>query len=88
MIKPDKITPETVDAYGPDGFIGTLNEYEFNDLRIKIKNAKFEGDTGYYISFNGYNIEINKHGVLKDWPKGLFSLFESQCMILINWNSK
>jgi hypothetical protein len=79
MIKYKQIKPQTVDVWSDEyGFIGNVNEYEFNDIRIQIKEQKA---TGYYAFFNGEKYYIDTDGKL-DWPNGLFSLMGDQLMIL------
>jgi hypothetical protein len=70
MIKPKTIEVPKVDLYSPDGIhLGILNEYEFLDLRVQIKEAQI---SGYYVIFNGSKIPIDRNGTLKEYPIGLF----------------
>ena len=71
MIQVKRIIPQTVTVYDPLGWsLGSLNEYEFNDLRIQI--AK-EGIEGYYAMFNEHKIPINKYGAIHH-SIGMFDL--------------
>jgi len=60
-------------------FVGNLNEYEFNDLRIEIAKQDLEG---FYVEFEGTNYDINKYGAVKNWTKGLFDLATDQLIEL------
>ena len=92
MITLKGIIPQAVDVYRDteDGteYIGRANEYEFNDLRIQIKN---ENATGYYAIFNpewgdvGMKVVINPNGSITNWPKGFFDLYEQQLDQLVTW---
>lgn len=81
MITINKIIPQTVALFSPDGtFIGDVNEYEFNDVRIQIKKEQAEG---YYCMFNDKRFNINKDGRSNDWFEGFFDLFEKQLREII-----
>ena len=60
-----------------------LNEYEFNELRIRIKNAKEAGWTVYW-SEGGYQHmeEIDTNGNVYGQP---FPLMEAQLTTLAGW---
>lgn len=74
-----KITPLTVECFDPNNnSLGFINEYEFLDLRIQIKNAKAKG---YYCVFNNEKLFINIDGSLSNWPNGFFDTIEN---LLIN----
>jgi hypothetical protein len=76
MISVQKIVPQTVELFDPQGnSMGFVNEYEFNNVRIQIKNAKAEG---YYCMFEGKKFVIDKNGRSKDWFPGFFDLIEYQ----------
>lgn len=78
MIKINKIIPQTVELFNPKGeSMGFINEYEFNDIRIQIKNQQLEG---YYCIFKEKKFTINKHGRSNDWFEGFFDLLENQLM--------
>jgi hypothetical protein len=69
MIQINKIIPPTLDIYEPSGkLLGTVNEYEFLDIRVQIKKAQV---FGYYLIFNGKKVRIDKNGELEDYPLGL-----------------
>ena len=60
MVAPRKIEPEKYMVFSPDGKPYSVNEYEFNDLRLQIKKAKESGwtiltDDGemHFIDING-----------------------------------
>jgi len=76
IMKINRITPPTVDLYNPDGEkIGTVNEYEFNDFLIQLKNNYIEG---YHSIFNGERIDILEYGRISKQPKGFFDIIEFQ----------
>ena len=82
VIKVNKIIPQTIPAYNPSGeFLGELNYFEFNDLRIQIKNEKV---SGYYMIYNEQKIPIRSDGVVTYWPAGFFSLWDEQMDILLD----
>lgn len=69
MIKINRITPPTLDIYKPSGkLLGTVNEYEFLDIRVQIKKEQI---FGYYLIFNGEKVQIDKNGELEEYPLGL-----------------
>ncbi len=81
MIKINKIEPQVVELYSPDGtLMGLINEYEFNDIRVQIKNEQAEG---YYCMFEGRRFNIDKNGRSNDWWEGFFSTIEYQLMNLL-----
>jgi hypothetical protein len=81
VIHINKITPQTVEVFTPaDRSMGFVNEYEFNDLRIQIKEHKLDG---YYLMFNNIKHTIDKDGRVDTWSKGFFDLHEHQLMKII-----
>lgn len=69
MIQIRKITPPTVDIYGPgDVFIGTFNEYELLDFRAQIKENQV---SGYYLIVNQEKVQLDQDGAPERWPEGL-----------------
>lgn len=83
MIKINKIKPFSCRAYDPNGkYLGKLNEYEFNDLRIQIRTERAEG---YYMRFNGEKIVINSQGKCRNWPHGFYDLQEEQLSKLMGF---
>lgn len=69
MIKINRIKPPTLDIYEPSGkLLGTVNEYEFLDIRVQIKKEQI---FGYYLIFNGEKVQIDKNGELEEYPLGL-----------------
>lgn len=80
MIRINKIPPPTVDLYSPDDtFLGTINEYEFSDVRIQIQQS---GAIGYYVIDNGARYEIDKYGRLSPFPP-VFDIFINQLTKLV-----
>ena len=62
--------------YGPDDkLIGYINEYELNDILIKLKK---EFVPGYYCLFKGGKINIIEGGKISSQPDGFFDLIENQ----------
>lgn len=69
MIQINKIIPPTLDIYDPSGnLLGTVNEYEFLDIRVQIKNNQL---SGYYLIFKGKKVRIDRNGELEEYPIGL-----------------
>jgi len=69
MIQIKKIEPPLTLLFAPDNtMVGELNEYEFMDALIQIKNGQLKG---YYTVFNGRPINIDKNGRLESYPNGL-----------------
>jgi hypothetical protein len=81
MIIFNKIEPQTVEVWNKDGFFARVNQYEFNDIRIQIKNNKVEE---FYIFFDNQKFYINKDGRVANWPIGLFDLFADQLTELLS----
>lgn len=78
MVVIKKIEPQTCELYDPQGnFVGILNEYEFHDVRVQIREQQL---VGYYCKFliNGKEIvfNIDKDGRSNDWCKGIFDTIE------------
>jgi len=70
-----KIYPEPADIYLNGEYFGTVeNDYEFNDLRIQIKQA---AATGFSVRFKNVESPINEKGQLL-WPNGLFDTIIDQ----------
>lgn len=81
MITVKKIEPLKVDLYAPDGtHLGLLNEYEFLDAKLQIKESQ---ETGYYAVFKGQKIRIDKNGTQEDYPRGMFDLLSDLYFRLI-----
>lgn len=81
MLTLDRIEPQTVAVFGPDGTcLGYANEYELSDLRIRIRRS---GSAGYAVEYNGERIPITKEGRLTSCPSGLFDLSISQSYQLV-----
>lgn len=74
MIKVKKIIPQVVECFDNENkFLGSLNEYEFLDLRVKIALNKI---SGYYVMFDGGKVIIEPNGKIKDWPSKMFTTME------------
>lgn len=83
MIQINKIKPFKCKAYSPEGkYLGLLNEYEFNDLRIQIRKEKI---IGYYMKFNNTIIPINEFGKPKEWPVGFYDTIDYQLSALMGF---
>ena len=81
MIKLKTIFPQEVDLYGPnESHLGKLNEYEFLDVLVQIKENQY---SGYYVIFESQKIRIDKNGTLEDYPIGLFDLLTDLRLKLI-----
>jgi len=69
MIQINKIIPPTLDIYQPNGeLLGTVNEYEFLDIRVQIRKAQL---SGYYLIFKDKKVRIDRNGELEEYPLGL-----------------
>lgn len=81
MVKINKITPPTLDIYEPNGnLLGTVNEYEFLDVRVQIRKNQL---SGYYLIFNGKKIRIDRNGELESYPDGLLGTMSGlYCQLL------
>lgn len=77
IIKINRIEPQEVMVFKPnDELLGSVNQYELNDLCIQIKANKIKG---YYIAFNGHRLDIDEHGrIITLGVIGFFDLFEEQ----------
>jgi len=83
MIQPKIIEVPERDVYNPDGeYLGSLNIYQFNDLRIQIAKEQAEG---YYAKFEDRIINIRPSGTCDSWPNGFFDQYEGQLRELINF---
>lgn len=70
MLKINRIPMPTFYVYYEgNAFIGEANEYEFLELRCRIKEAKA---TGYYIFYDNCKIRIDANGRLESYPPELF----------------
>lgn len=83
MITFNKIPVETVDVYKDGVFFATVNQFEFNDIRIQIMRERAENFT---VLFDGVHIVIDKNGRINNWPHKMFSLLDEQLGILIGWD--
>ena len=60
MIKINKIDIELEDLYGPnDEYLGKVNLYEFNDIRLQVVKERVEG---YYILSEGIKYHLYPNG--------------------------
>ncbi len=64
-IKPKLIIPPYINVVSPEGKVYTLNEYEFNELRVQIKTLK---QTGWAYRQCNQNVDINSDGKCIDSP--------------------
>ena len=81
MIKINKITPQEVDLYAPDGtHLGKFNEYEFLDAKAQIKEGQ---EPGYYAMYNGSKIRIDRNGTQEHYPIGMFDMMTDLYMRLM-----
>jgi hypothetical protein len=81
MITINKITPPSVLLYNPQGlFMGVVNEYEFHDARVQIKQCEANG---YYVEYNGLRIDIDKDGRVGVWPDGMFDQITNSLINLL-----
>lgn len=86
MITIKKIIPPTVDLYAPDGtYLGNLNEYEFLDAKVQIKELQ---ETGYYCVFDGMKIRIDRNGRQEEYPANMFHQLGDCYMSLLATNVK
>jgi hypothetical protein len=82
MIRVNKIVPNTVEHFTPEGeSLGFLNEYESNDLRIQIAKSSAKD---YYIIYDDKKIKIDIDGGLSDWPLGMYDMISTQLFELLN----
>lgn len=58
----------------------TVNYFEFNDVRIQIKNW---GLTDYYVKFEEQFFLIDKDGRVQNWPPRLFDMMDSQLIAIL-----
>lgn len=75
MLEIKKIKPPYCNLYSPEGKrLGRLNEYQFHDIRVQIKQQKLEG---YYCIFNTpegeHRFEIDSDGRSNDWNDYTFA---------------
>lgn len=81
MVVVKKIEPQIAELFSPDDIsMGFINEFEFNDVRIQIKEQQLEG---YYCMLNGERSNITKHGKCDNWFEGFFDRIEIQLMKLM-----
>lgn len=79
-----KIPPQTVRVYFNSEFVGLVNQYEFNALRIKIKEQKISGFS-VQVEEGGERAMIETNGQLNFWPIGLFDLLCDQLRKLVDF---
>ena len=70
MITINKIEPPTATVIFPNGEKHVVNEYEFNDLRVQIKENNAEG---FKVVVDGVEVGITPIGQVMHWnsPFGL-----------------
>lgn len=70
MIKIKSISEPIVELYFKNELIGEIKSIlSFCDVLVQIKE---EGVYGYKVKYNGVMINIDKNGVLEEYPKGLY----------------
>jgi len=82
-IKPRKINPPTAIVVSPNGEKYELNEYEFHDLRVLIKDTK---NAGWKVkpTESDTETEIDTDGRVADWFDGrLFGKINDYLLELI-----
>lgn len=85
MLTKVTIEPETVEVFYRNESLGFFNQYEFNDLRIRIMkqhSGEPVGDSDYYILKGNTKHIINTHGRV-DGNWAFFTLLEDQLRELI-----
>ena len=60
--------------------MGNLNEYEFLDAKVQIKELQ---ESGYYCIFEGKKIDIDRNGIQKEYPINMFSQLSDCYMLLL-----
>lgn len=81
MIKVKRIIPFTCEWFDPNGIsIGFLNDFEFNDLRIQVRNGQV---SGYYAIYNKTKIEMTRNGRCTVWLDGFYDMFDKQLSELL-----
>ena len=89
ILTKNQIIPEEVNIYHGKTWLGQFNEYEFNDLRIRIKE-KYKGEKRFVTDYYVYKRDNNKYyidsqGCIQDCQDQFFHLIESQLDILTQW---
>jgi len=83
MIQINKIKPFRCKIFDPDGkFLGNVNEYEFNDILIQIKEASI---SGYFCKYKNQKIDLLPSGRIEFQPRGFFDLLEEQLSKLMGF---
>ena len=81
MVKINEIKETTAKLYKDKELVGEITSYlQLQDIRIQIKEAKAEG---YFIDWNDHRINIDKNGLLSDWPLGFFDIVDDQLDTLL-----
>lgn len=81
MVKINRFIPQRVSLFSPeDEFLGMVNIYEFNDVRVQIMQSQL---AGYYVVFNTKKIYIDHNGKIENWPEGLFDHLDDMYFKLI-----
>jgi hypothetical protein len=71
MIQIRQFTPTQLKLYGPDGFIGLVNN-RVESLQVRLDIAKEKLD-GYYFMYGDIKITIDNDGLVDNWPTKLYS---------------
>lgn len=82
IILPHKSKQVPVDFYSPNNdYICTISTaYEFNDLRIQVKDNNI---SGYYFVFLGEKIFVDSDGGIDIWKDGFFDESTKQLNYLL-----
>ena len=88
ILTKNEIIPEKVKIFHGEDYIGSFNEYEFNDLRVRIKE-KYKGQdrfiTDYHVYKSGIEFYIDSHGRIEGWQDQFFGLIQKQLGELIRF---
>jgi hypothetical protein len=79
-IKINDIPLETVDVYHNGEYFGTVNEYQFTDLRVQILKNQAEG---FSVLFDGAFYMITENGSMDFWPIGMFDFLVNHWQTLL-----
>jgi hypothetical protein len=86
IVKP-KIELEKVGIHhikdGIEVHLFDVNYFEFNDVRIQIKN---NGLTDYYVKYESDFLSITPEGQIENWPSEMFSMMDEQLRTILGWD--
>jgi hypothetical protein len=80
-----KITPPVCYLYSPEReYLSVLNEYQFHDIRVQIKQKKLDG---YYCLFRTskgvHRLDIDSDGRSNDWNDDTFQQISNSLIELL-----